>query len=96
MSKAIENLEADHERKARLFLEHPSGSPKLIGTLPYLIDPTGKWSATASWISFRDRTLLPMMQLDPDDPNLPNFLRQVELILAWRATVPAEDRFWKE
>ena len=31
----------------------------------------------------------------PDDPNLPNFLKQVESILAWRAAVPPDDRFWK-
>jgi hypothetical protein len=28
-------------------------------------------------------------------PNLPNFLKQVEAILAWRAAVPLEDRFWR-
>jgi hypothetical protein len=96
MSNAIENLEADHERKALLFREHPSGCPEIIGTLPYLIHPPGSFSSTDSWIGFRDKTLLPMMRHDPDDPNLPNFLRQVERILAWRATVPVEDRFWKE
>jgi hypothetical protein len=90
------NTDIPAERIARLCLEHPDTSPKLIGTLPYLIDPPGKWSATASWIRFRDKTLLPMMQRDPDDPNLPNFLRQVEIILAWRETIPVEDRFWKE
>jgi hypothetical protein len=30
-----------------------------------------------------------------DDPNLPNFLKLVEAILAWRATIAEEDRFWK-
>ena len=96
MSKATENLEADQERKARLFLEHPHESPEIIGPLPYLIHPPGRFSATDSWIRFRDKTLLPMMQDSPDDPNLPNFLRQVEIILAWRETVSPEDRFWRE
>jgi len=64
--------------------------------LPYLIHPPGKLSATAAWIRFRDKTLVPMIEYRPDDPNLPNFLRQVESILAWRAAVPAEDRFWKK
>ena len=85
----------DRERKARLYLEHPDESPELIGTLPYLIHPPGKLSATASWLRFRDQTLLPMSERRPDDPNLRNFLRQVESILAWRAAVPAEHRFWK-
>jgi hypothetical protein len=96
MSTNTDSFQPDLERKARLFLEHPSGCPKIIGTLPYLIDPPGSWSTTDSWIRFRDKTLLPMMRHDPDDPNLPNFIRQVERILAWRATVPVEDRFWKE
>ena len=87
---------ADRERKVRLYLEHPDECPELVGDLPYLIHPPGKFSATASWIRFRDKTLLPKMKYRPDDPNLPNFLKQVEAILAWRATVPPEDRFWKE
>jgi hypothetical protein len=37
-----------------------------------------------------------MIETRPDDSNLPNFLRQVEAIPAWRATVPVEDRFWKK
>jgi hypothetical protein len=85
----------DAERKARLYLQHPDEAPELIGVLPYLIHPPSKLSSTASWIDFRDRTLLPMLQHRPDDPNLPNFLKQVEAILAWRAGIPEADRFWK-
>jgi hypothetical protein len=85
----------DRERKARLYLEHPDESPEFSGTLPYLIHPPGKLSATASWLRFRDKTLLPMSERRPDDPNVRNFLRQVESILAWRAALPPEDRFWK-
>jgi len=88
--------QAERERKARLYLEHPDESPELAGRLPYLIHPPGKLSTTDSWMRFRDKTLLPMIERCPDDANLPNFLRQVEIILAWRATVPSEDRFWKE
>ena len=40
-------------------------------------------------------SLLPMMKHDPYDPNLPRFLKQVEVILAWRAAVPLRDRFWR-
>jgi hypothetical protein len=85
----------DGERKARLYLQHPDETPELIGVLPYLIHPPSRLSATASWIRFRDRTLLPMMQHRPLDPNLPNFLKQVEAILTWRASVSPTDRFWK-
>jgi hypothetical protein len=82
-------------RRAALYLEHPDESPDLIGVLPYLIHPPAELSSTASWVSFRDKTLVPMIQHRPDDPNLPNFLKQVEAILAWRADIAPEDRFWK-
>src|SRR3954462_10759851 len=81
--------------KARLYLQHPEESPELIGVLPYLIHPPSKLSSTASWISFRDKTILPMMQHRPNDKNLPNFLKQVETILTWRASISPENRFWK-
>jgi hypothetical protein len=96
MSTNPETLPQDRERKARLYLEHPDESPELVGTLPYLIHPPGKLSATAAWLQFRDKTLLPMIQHRPDDRNLVNFLTQVENILAWRAKVPAKHRFWKD
>jgi len=85
----------DREEMAELYLQHPSECPELIGVLPYLIHPPSKFGATAAWVSFRDRTLLPMLRHDPDDPNLPNFLKQVEIILAWRAAILPEKRFWK-
>jgi hypothetical protein len=84
------------QRKAQLYLQHPQESPEPVGVLPYLIHPPSKLSSTASWISFRDKTLLPMMRQRPDDPNLPNFLKQVEAVLAWRALISPEERFWKE
>jgi hypothetical protein len=92
----IRSLDHNRERKARLYLQHPDECPELIGTLPYLIHPPAKLSATASWLRFRDKTLLPIIESHPDDPNLRHFLRQVENILAWRNTVPPQDRFWKE
>ncbi len=84
------------EQKAQLYLQHPDESPELIGVLPYLIHPPSKLSSTAAWLSFRDKTLLPMIEHRPDDPNLPNFLKQVETILEWRAGVSPKDRFWRE
>jgi hypothetical protein len=88
-------VNAEGERRAQLFLQHPDECPELIGSLPYLIHPPSRLSATASWHRFRDKTLLPMIREAPDDPNLPNFLKQVELILGWRATIALEDRFWR-
>ena len=88
-------VNAEWQRRAQLYLQHPDESPELIGRLPYLIHPPSKLSATSSWLRFRDKTLLPMIRHAPDDVNLPNFLKQVEMILARRATVAPEDRFWK-
>ena len=81
--------------RAALYFQHPDETPELIGVLPYLIHPPSRLSSTASWIAFRDRTVLPMMVAEPDDPNLPNFLAQIETILAWRAAIPPDKRFWK-
>jgi hypothetical protein len=83
------------ERKCALYLQHPDECPELIGALPYLIHPPSKLSATARWVAFRDKTLLPLLAAEPDDPNLPNFLKKAEAILAWRSTVPEEDRLWR-
>lgn len=96
MTADAETLTAQRERKIRLYLEHPGECPEFIGRLPYLIHPPGKLGSTAAWLEFRDETLLPMIEAMPDDPNLRSFLKQAEKILAWRETVPAEDRFWKE
>jgi hypothetical protein len=90
-----EALQADRARRAQLYLEHPEESPALIGVLPYLIHPPSKLSSDASWRRFRDRTLLPMIGQRPDDANLANLLKQVETVLAWRATVASQNRFWR-
>jgi hypothetical protein len=91
----MDDREKAAARRADLYLQHPEECPELIGVLPYLIHPPSRLSSTASWVSFRDRTLLPMMRHDPDDPNLPNFLAQVEKILTWRASIGPEDHFWR-
>lgn len=91
----ISENDEGRDRKAQLYLQHPNETPELIGALPYLIHPPSRFSSSASWERFRDKTLLPMIRQDGDDPNLPNFLKQVALILAWRAAIPPEDRFWR-
>ena len=83
------------EARAALYLQHPDETPELIGVLPYLIHPPSRLGSTAAWVSFRDETVRPMMRHRPDDPNLPNFLAQIEAILAWRAKIPPDKRFWK-
>ena len=83
-------------RKWSLYLQHPDESPEWIGRHDlYLIHPPSRLASTASWIAFRDKTVLPLMRMHPDDPNAANFLKQVETILAWRAAIPPEDHFWK-
>lgn len=83
------------QRTMELYEQHPDECPGTIGTLPYLIHPPSKFASTVRWMKFRDRTLLPMIEAMPDDPNLPRFLAQTEKILAWRAAIPAAERFWK-
>ena len=39
---------------------------------------------------------LPIMAAHPDDPDLPSALQCVEAVLEWRATIPPEDRFWRQ
>lgn len=76
--------------------KQPSTSPlRFSRRLPYLIDPPAEMASTAAFIRFRDPTLLPMIEADPGDPDLPKFLRCVEAVLAWRATIPAEKSFWR-
>jgi hypothetical protein len=83
-------------RKGELFWQHPAEWPDdFTGTHQYLIHPPDKLSSTAAWIRSRDNTLLSMIDDHPDDPDLPNYLRCVEAILAWRAEVALEDRFWR-
>jgi hypothetical protein len=80
---------------ARLMLEHPDESPELATAPPFLIHPPSRLSSTASWLRFRDGTLLPLIADRPDDPFLPRFLAQTEAVLAWRAALPPEQQFWK-
>lgn len=73
-----------------MYLHHPDGSPQPVAPMEYLLHPPSRLSSTASWISYRDKTLPPLMR-----ERLPNYLAQAEKVLAWRAEVPSEDRFWK-
>lgn len=85
----------DAETRVRLYEEHPDESPELTTAPPFLIHPPSRLSSTARWLRFRDRTLLPLIAERPDDQFLPQFLAQTEAVLAWRAALPPEQRFWK-
>lgn len=88
-------IDPHRQRKLALLLQHPDDSPEFAGMLPYLIHPPSRMSSTSNWIKFRDKTLRPLLLDRPDDLFLALFLRQVEEILAFRASVAEEDRFWK-
>lgn len=85
----------DSATKARLCVEHPDECPELTEAPPYLIHPPSRFASTASWLRFRGGTLLPLIADRPDEPFLPKFLAQTEAVLAWRAALPPEQRFWK-
>jgi hypothetical protein len=79
-----------------LILQHPCTSPDTNARMgPYLICGPSAFSSTARWIEFRDDTLLPMIEHHPGDAFLADYARQIEKILAWRAAIPPEQRFWK-
>ena len=60
-----------------------------------LFEPPSELASTREWLKFRDEILRPLLAGYPHDPNLPNLLRQTNVILAWRETVAPEDRFWR-
>ena len=76
--------------------QHPQTHPGSGFTMgPYLIDAPGALGSTSAWQRFRDLTLIPMTHERPDDRYLAEFLNVIDRVLAWRADVPAEKRFWK-
>ncbi len=83
------------DRKAYLMLLHPDESPELVGVTSGCVNPPSRFRSDAKWIHFRDTCVVPMIEACPDNPNWPRYLAQIEKILAWRASIPVEDRFWK-
>lgn len=83
------------ERKIELLYAHPDECPEGLGLVPFLIHPPSRMSATSAWIRFRDETLRPLRAENPTDPAFGMFLEQVAAILAFRESVPPEERFWK-
>jgi hypothetical protein len=84
-------------RHAALFAEHPCVQPDRItfNAVYNLFEPPSELASTREWLQFRDEILWSRMAVHPHDPNLPRFLQQTNVILAWRATVAPEDRFWR-
>jgi hypothetical protein len=97
MSQQPANMTEDDPqlRRNRLYLDHPDPSPDQAHPADYLIHPPGRLASNATWRRFRDETVIPFMAGKPDDQNLPRYAARVEEILAWRAGVPTELRFWK-
>lgn len=96
MAESIDpHLDAACARKIAAFLAHPDDGPDVPFTGDYLIHPPSRLSATSRWIRFRDRTVIPLLDDRPGDLWLRAMARQIEKIIAWRATQPPEDRFWK-
>lgn len=92
MTEIVERIRL---RKNELYLQHPDPSPLPVHPVDYLIHPPSRLAPTTAFLDFRDNTLGPMMRDRPDDRNLPRYSAAVEEILAWRATIPAELRFWR-
>ncbi len=89
-------MDDERTRKARLIFEHPPISPDHFpAPLSGLVDPPSPTASSSKLRDFRDSCVIPMMQARPDDPNWPAFLRQVEIVLAWRETISPRDRFWR-
>jgi hypothetical protein len=74
---------------------HPSAIPQERRPSPLLIEPPGRFSATRHWQQFRDE-LSSLLPAYAGDPNLPQYLKTADQVIAWRATVPPEGRFWAE
>ncbi len=83
-------------RHPEIIFDHPPTSPDSFpAPLDYLIDVPSCMASNAHFRDFIAETLLPMMAARPEDPNLPAILACLAAALAWRQTVPPEDRFWK-
>jgi hypothetical protein len=74
-------------RKAYLLALHPDTNPaEHVASMTFCVNPPSMFRSNAKWIHFRDTCIVPRMQGDPDDPNWPFWLAQIERVLAWRAS----------
>ncbi len=82
--------------KLKLSFQQPSASPEYSGhgdlDYPGLIDPPGVYASNERLIRWRNGTVIPSLG---SHPIWAVFLRRVEMILEWRAAVPAHLRFWR-
>ncbi len=84
----------DHDRLWTLMLEQPSTMPDDFGEPSRLVENPSCLAATWRLERFRD-LLHEWIEADPQDPDWPKFLACTEAALVWRASVPAEYRFWQ-
>jgi hypothetical protein len=85
----------DRARKAYLILLHPDENPEFAIAPAGCINPPSKFRSDKKWRHFRDDFVVPMFEAEPDNPNWPLYLAQIEKILTWRAAIPVHDRFWR-
>ena len=92
----------NRSRKLLALQNHPCEAPtgKYLPTAESqnrlcLLSPS-MMQSTARFIAFRDGTLRAMIAEDPDDLYLRDLMTCIEDVLAWRATIPEQDRFWKK
>ena len=82
-------------RQSRL-LEHPRGTPcpgQRRQRTGLQIEPPSRWGSNDSWHHFR-RELEALLQHHRDDPTLQHYIAAADQVIAWRDTVPPQDRFW--
>lgn len=91
----IEALPPDRRRPFILRLEQAA---LVDGDAPGLCLGLGEHpietSPTVRWVKYRDDCAR-LAQAQPDNPRWPFRVSQCDAVLAWRAALPVEDRFWK-
>lgn len=82
----------DHRRYFSLVhpqLSWPNGMPSLG-----LAENPGPRHANSRWRAWRDDYLAALQERFPGNAAVAQQVREVELVLRWRADVPAQHRFW--
>ena len=82
------------DRVMKLWALHPETSPEISEPLPYLIHPPSQWATTEQHERFH-KMLVELIAYRPEDAHYPLFLACSERVLAWRATLAPEDRYWE-
>ena len=91
----IDRDDPDDMRAGPVMWRHPAiaacaapGPHTGMFDVPHVLAPTSEL------VRYRDEVLTPLIALEPDNPEWPAYLDQVEIALAWRETIPPEYRPW--